>query len=201
MPARRLAANLFLMTLANQITLVRIVLIPIFVVFAVYYSTSVADGAAEEWLRWGAVAAFVTASVGDGLDGWIARFFNQRRALGVVLDPIADKGLLLTAVITLSIYPWPVGLPLWFPVLVIARDLVILLGCGLLKFFTGDVEVRPSMLGKIATTLQMAAVAWVLLQIPEQQWVVWSAGVFTMLSGIGYIWRGAHAMGEAARPV
>jgi CDP-diacylglycerol--glycerol-3-phosphate 3-phosphatidyltransferase len=187
------------MTVANQITLVRIVLIPVFVVFAVYYSVSVRAAAPEEWLRWAAVAVFVIAAVSDGLDGWIARRFNQRSALGVVLDPIADKGLLLAAIITLSLYPWPVGLPLWFPVLVIARDVVILVGCGLLKFFTGDVEVRPSMLGKIATALQMAAVAWVLLQIPEQQWVVWAAGLFTLLSGLGYMWRGMHAMEGAAQ--
>ena len=187
------------MTVANQITLVRIVLIPVFVVFAVYYSVSVRAGAPEEWLRWAAVAVFVMAAVSDGLDGWIARRFNQRSALGVVLDPIADKGLLLAAIITLSFYPWPVSLPLWFPVLVIARDVVILVGCGLLKFFTGDVEVRPSMLGKIATTLQMATVAWVLLQIPEQQWVVWAAGLFTLLSGLGYMWRGMHAMEGAAQ--
>ena len=187
------------MTLANQITLVRILLIPVFVAFAVYYSASGRNGAPEEWLRWCAVAAFVIAAASDGLDGWIARRFNQRSALGVVLDPIADKGLLLTAIITLSLYPWPVSLPLWFPILVIARDVVILVGCGLLKFFTGDVEVRPSILGKIATALQMAAVAWVLLQIQEQKWVVWVAGLFTLLSGIGYTWRGINAMGGAAK--
>ncbi len=187
------------MTVANQITLVRILLIPVFVVFAIYYSAGVRAGAVEESLRWAAVAVFVVAAASDGLDGWVARRFSQRSALGVVLDPIADKGLLLTAIITLSLYPWPVSLPLWFPVLVIARDVVILVGCGLLKFFTGDVEVRPSMLGKIATALQMAAVAWVLLQIPEQQWVVWAAGLFTLLSGLGYMWRGMHAMEGAAQ--
>ena len=186
------------MTVANQITLVRILLIPVFAVFAVYYSAGVREGAPEEWLRWSAVAVFVLAAASDGLDGWIARRFNQRSALGVVLDPIADKGLLLTAIITLSLYPWTVSLPLWFPVLVIARDVVILVGCGLLKFITGDVEVRPSILGKIATALQMAAVAWVLLQIPDERGVVWGAGLFTLLSGIGYIWRGMHAMGGAA---
>jgi CDP-diacylglycerol--glycerol-3-phosphate 3-phosphatidyltransferase len=187
------------MTVANQITLARILMIPVFVVFAVYYATSVRDGLPDEWLRWGAVGAFVFAAASDAIDGWVARHFNQRSALGVVLDPIADKGLLLTAIITLGLYPWPVSLPLWFPVLVIARDVVILVGCGLLKFFTGDVEVRPSMLGKIATALQMGAVAWVLLQIPSQHWVVWAAGLFTMMSGVGYVWRGMHAMGGAAK--
>lgn len=187
------------MTLANQVTLVRILLIPVFVVFAVYYAASVAEGNPEEWLRWCAVGVFVVAAGSDAIDGWIARRFNQRSALGVVLDPIADKGLLLTAIITLSVCPWKVCLPLWFPVLVIARDVVILLGCALLKFFTGDVEVRPSMLGKIATALQMAAVAWVLLQLPSEKWVVWAAGLFTLLSGIGYIWRGMTALGGASR--
>lgn len=187
------------MTVANQITLVRILLIPVFVVFAVYYSASVRNGLPEDWLRWWAVAAFVIAAASDGLDGWIARRFNQRSALGVVLDPIADKGLLLTAIITLSLYPWPVSLPLWFPILVIARDIVILVGCGLLKFITGDVEVRPSILGKIATALQMGAVSWVLLQFPNEHWVVLAAGLFTFLSGLGYIWRGMHSMGGAAK--
>ena len=187
------------MTLANQITLARILLIPVFVVFAVYYATGVREGMPEEWLRWCAVGVFVIAAASDAIDGWVARHFNQRSALGVVLDPIADKGLLLTAIITLGLYPWPVSLPLWFPVIVIARDVVILVGCALLKFFTDDVEVRPSMLGKIATALQMASVAWVLLQIPQQHWIVWAAGLFTVLSGLGYIWRGMNAMGGAAR--
>jgi cardiolipin synthase (CMP-forming) len=193
------AAPSWFMTLANQITLARILLIPVFVVFAVYYSASVRGGVPEEWLRWCAVAAFVIAAASDGLDGWIARRFNQRSALGVVLDPIADKGLLLTAIITLSLYPWTVSLPLWFPILVIARDIVILVGCGLLKFLTGDVEVRPSILGKIATALQMAVVAWILLQIPAEHWVVWVAGLFTLLSGIGYTWRGVNSLGGAAK--
>jgi CDP-diacylglycerol--glycerol-3-phosphate 3-phosphatidyltransferase len=187
------------MTLANQVTLARILLIPVFVVFAVYYAQGVAAGQPEEWLRWCAVAVFVVAAGSDAIDGWIARRFNQRSALGVVLDPIADKGLLLTAIIILSLYPWKVCLPLWFPILVIARDIVILVGCGLLKFFTGDVEVRPSLLGKVATALQMAAVAWVLLQIPREQWIVWAAGLFTLLSGIGYVWRGMNALGGAPR--
>lgn len=187
------------MTIANQITLARILLIPVFVVFVVYYAQSLRAGAGEEWLRWSAVAAFVIAAGSDAIDGWVARRFNQRSALGVVLDPIADKGLLLTAIVTLSLYPWPVALPVWFAVLVIARDAVILVGCGLLKFFTGDIEVRPSMLGKTATALQMAAVSWVLLQIPEERWVVYAAGLFTLLSGIGYVWRGMHALSGAER--
>lgn len=199
MRAIRCGLTLERMTLANQITLVRILLIPVFAVFAIYYAESVRSEAPVAWLRWWAVGVFVVAAASDALDGWVARRFNQRSALGVVLDPLADKGLLLTAIIVLSLFPWTVGLPLWFPVLVIARDMVILVGCGLLKFFTGNVEVRPSMFGKIATALQMLAVAWVLLQIPQEQWAVWAAGFFTLLSGLGYIWRGMKALGSAGK--
>ena len=79
------------MTVANQITLVRILLIPVFVVFAVYYSASVRNGMPEDWLRWAAVAAFVIAAASDGLDGWIARRFNQRSALVAFLKrPLTD---------------------------------------------------------------------------------------------------------------
>lgn len=185
------------MTVANQITLARILLIPVFAVFAVYYSEGVRSGSPEAWLRWCAVGAFVLAAGSDAVDGWVARRFNQRSALGVVLDPIADKGLLVTAIIVLSACPWGVSLPIWFAVLVLSRDAVILVGCGLLKFFTGDVEVRPSLLGKAATALQMASVAWVLLQLPHGRGVFGAAGLFTLLSGIGYIWRGMHALGGA----
>ena len=132
------------MTLANQITIARILLIPVFVLFAVYYGRSVDQGRPQEWQRWAAVIVFLVASVTDCLDGWVARRFSQRSPLGAVLDPIADKGLLLAAIITLSLSKWTYAFPLWFPVLVIARDAVIVTGCVLLKRLSNHLEVRPS---------------------------------------------------------
>ncbi len=85
--------------------------------------------APEEWQRWTAVFVFILAAATDGMDGWVARHYGQRSPLGAVLDPIADKGLLLTAIITLSFSRWTYAFPLWFPVLVIARDVVIVTGC------------------------------------------------------------------------
>ncbi len=178
------------MTIPMQLTVLRILLIPVFVLFAIYYGASVEAHAPREWLRWCAVGAFVLASVTDAFDGMIARRLGQTSKIGALLDPIADKGLLLTAVITLSVSPWHYALPLWFPVLVIARDAVVVLGCVVVRMSQDHLEVRPSAAGKIATALQMIAVAWAMFQIPRLDAPVWAAGVFTFVSGIEYVFRG-----------
>jgi len=193
------------MTLPNRITLIRILLIPVFVLFAVYYGKSVSDGAPEEWLRWAVVLVFLIASASDGLDGWLARKFGQRTRLGAILDPLADKGLLITAIITLSVSKWTIGFPLWFPVLVIARDAVIVSGCLVLKYLDDHLDVRPTWTGKLATALQMAAVAWVMLQIPWHLPVVVAAGALTLVSGGEYVARGvslfrAHDSARHGKP-
>jgi CDP-diacylglycerol--glycerol-3-phosphate 3-phosphatidyltransferase len=191
------------MTTANKITLIRILMIPAFVTMAIYYGQSVQRGQPLEWQRFTAIAIFLLASLSDGLDGYVARRYNQRSRLGVVLDPIADKGLLLSGIITLSISNWsqsdPEGgrFPAWFPVLVISRDAVILVGTAVLYFFIGQkIRVRPSWTGKVATVLQMAAIAWVMLQI---QWIpliyiVIAAGLFTFISGIIYVLEGVRQL-------
>ena len=94
------------MTTANKITLVRILMIPAFVLMAIYYGESIKRGEPIEWQRYAAIVIFLVAAASDGLDGYIARRYNQKSALGVILDPIADKGLLLSAIITLSISNW-----------------------------------------------------------------------------------------------
>lgn len=182
------------MTLANKITIARILLIPFFVLFAVYYGRSVEEGTPQEWQRLTAVILFIVAAATDGVDGWVARRFNQRSALGAILDPIADKGLLLTAIITLSLSRWTYGFPLWFPVLVIARDAVIVTGCMLMKHLNGSVEPLPSWTGKAATAFQMIAVSWVLLQFDYHLPVIWVAGFFTLVSGVGYLLDGIRQL-------
>jgi CDP-diacylglycerol--glycerol-3-phosphate 3-phosphatidyltransferase len=138
------------MTTANKITVVRILMIPVFVTMAIYYGQSIERGAPLEWMRFTAIAIFLIAAVSDGLDGYVARRYNQRSSLGVILDPIADKGLLLSGIITLSISNWSNidpeygRFPAWFPVLVITRDAVILVGAGVLHLArSGKVHVRP----------------------------------------------------------
>jgi CDP-diacylglycerol--glycerol-3-phosphate 3-phosphatidyltransferase len=191
------------MTTPNKITLVRILMIPAFVLMALYYGESVKRGEPQEWQRFTAIAIFLLAAMSDGLDGYIARRYNQKSALGVILDPIADKGLLLSGIITLSISNWSDidpkygQFPTWFPVLVISRDAVILIGSAVLHLLNGKVQVRPVWTGKVATFLQMAAIAWVMLQLMfiPLLWVVGAAGFFTLVSGIVYVTDGFRQLG------
>ncbi len=191
------------MTTPNKITLVRILMIPAFVLMAIYYGASIERGEPLEWQRFTAIAIFLVAAVSDGLDGYIARRYNQKSALGVILDPIADKGLLLSGIITLSICNWSKvdpkygEFPTWFPVLVISRDAVILIGSAVLHLLNGKVRVRPAWTGKVATFLQMAAIAWVMLQLMfiPLLWVVCAAGFFTLVSGVVYVMDGFRQLG------
>ena len=149
-----------------------------------------------------AILIFLVASISDGLDGYVARRYNQRSSLGVILDPIADKGLLLSGIITLSISNWSKvdpeygRFPVWFPVLVISRDAVILVGTAVLYFLVGHVKVKPNWTGKVATVLQMIAIAWVMLQLQWVPliWVVAAAGLFTLISGIVYVLEGVRQL-------
>src|SRR5258708_12864976 len=146
------------MTTANKITVVRIFMIPAFVTMAIYYGQSIQRAAPLEWQRFTAIAIFLVAAISDGLDGYIARRYKQRSALGAILDPIADKGLLLSGIITLSISNWSEvdpeygRFPAWFPVLVITRDAVILAGAIILPYFIANkLKVKPLCPEKVAT--------------------------------------------------
>lgn len=195
------------MTLPNQITIARILMIPVFVVLAIYYGKSAAAGHPNETLRMATIGVFLAAALSDGIDGWLARRFSLKSRLGAVLDPIADKGLMFAAIITLSVTSWPYELPVWYPVLVIARDAIILTGCGVLRLLNDHLEVRPSLLGKASTFLQMLAVTVVMLQWRYCEPVVWISGVVTLLSGAGYLSEGirllqagGHTRPETAQP-
>ena len=98
--------------------------------------------------------------------------------------------MLLTAIITLSLSKWTYEFPLWFPVLVIARDAVILTGCAVLFHMDQKLTVRPSWSGKAATAFQMTAIAWMMLQRPHYLVSVYLAGIFTLISGATYFARG-----------
>ncbi len=190
------------MTTANKITVVRILMIPAFVTMAIYYGQSIQRGEPLEWQRVAAIAIFLLAAVSDGLDGYVARRYNQRSSLGVILDPIADKGLLLSGIITLSISSWSTvdpeygRFPAWFPVLVITRDVVILVGSAVLQLLIGKIQVKPSWTGKVATVCQMCAVAWVMLQLRflPLLFVVIVAGLFTFISGVIYVMEGVRQL-------
>ena len=134
--------------------------------------------------------------------GFIARRYNQRSRLGVILDPVADKGLLLAAMITLTVSPWQHGFPLWFLTLVIGRDAILIVSAFVIHYATGAVRIRPHWTGKIATVLQMTALAWVMLAFPLPQvllGIIIAAGIFTFVSAAVYFTDGIgqfHASGH-----
>jgi len=181
---------------------VRILMIPVFVTLAIYYGQSIQRGEPLEWQRLAAIVIFLLAAVSDGLDGYVARRYNQRSSLGVILDPIADKGLLLSGIITLSISNWSEidpeygRFPAWFPVLVITRDAVILVGAVVLHLLNGKVLVKPNWTGKVATVCQMCAIGWVMLQLRFLPlfFVVIVAGIFTLISGVVYVMDGVRQL-------
>ena len=188
------------MTTANKITLFRILLIPAFVLVTLDYIRDYRHGDAEDWQRWVACAIFAVAVVSDAVDGFIARRYNQKTELGAFLDPLADKTLLVSALILLSVHfresPFQ-RLPLWFPVLVISRDLMVRGGTVLIHMLAGKMRPRPRIVGKAATLFQMITLGWVLLQIeqPSFRWPLYAAGFFTLVSGIWYTFDGVKQLG------
>jgi cardiolipin synthase (CMP-forming) len=178
-------------TLANKITIVRLCLIPAFVWLALAYGRSVVSGQPGDWYRLGAIAVFLAAACSDGLDGFVARRFNQQSRLGSILDPIADKGLIATTLIVLAVARWPQGLPLWFPCIVMGRDLILVLGFTVLNGLIPNVTVRPSVAGKLSTVFQLATILWTLLSLPVLfQVLLFVSTALTIVSGFGYVFDG-----------
>jgi CDP-diacylglycerol--glycerol-3-phosphate 3-phosphatidyltransferase len=187
------------MTTANKITILRILLVPFFVVELIYYLQT-----GNEIHRLLALLSFAIASILDGVDGYIARHYNQKSELGAILDPLADKLLLMSAVVTLSFSRGPFlgQIPLWLTGTIIGRDLLMLTGIAVIRLTVGKVAVRARVAGKIATVLQMIVVVWILLHWDRDLNVHWirtwmiGAGVFTGISGLLYVWDGVKQLGS-----
>jgi CDP-diacylglycerol--glycerol-3-phosphate 3-phosphatidyltransferase len=177
------------MTTANKITILRILLVPYFVVEVLYYVST-----GNDTHRVLALLSFIIAALLDGVDGYIARHYHQKSELGAVLDPLADKLLLVSGIVVLTIdhHPHLDTLPLWMTGTIIGRDVVLLLGLIVIQIMVGKVRVRPRIVGKIATVLQMAAVLWVLLKLhsPALSYITIGAAACTGISGIWYVFDG-----------
>lgn len=131
------------LTTANQLTLIRLLLVPTFVILIVYGFNG--------W----ALATFALAGVTDALDGLIARWSGQKTTLGAWLDPVADKLLLASTFIVLTLPGMELAnrLPVWLTVVVISRDVVILLTVAIVNLAVGPRTFRPSIYGKAATAI------------------------------------------------
>lgn len=149
---------------------------------------------------WWALATFIFAGVTDGLDGLLARRFNQKSNLGRILDPIADKLLLVTSFVVLSlpaISPQPVPrhfpIPFWVTAAVISRDVFIIVGATAINIVTGFRNFRPSWLGKASTVVQITAIIYILIatRVPPMQGylppVYTTVFFFALASGVHYV--------------
>jgi cardiolipin synthase len=176
------------LTPANQLTLLRMLLIPAFVILVVY-----------GYLGW-ALIVFVTAGLTDALDGLIARRSGQKTTLGAWLDPMADKLLLVTTFVVLTIPGLGLAnrLPIWLTVLIISRDIGIVLTAAIISFAIGPRTFRPSIFGKIATaTYILTAVVAMLFNYLRYHSVlvdigIWSSLGITLISGLHYMWHAAR---------
>jgi cardiolipin synthase len=172
------------LTLANQLTFLRMLLIPAFVILVVYGH-----------LGW-ALAVFVTAGVTDGLDGLIARWSGQKTTLGAWLDPMADKLLLVTTFVVLTLPGLNLEnrLPIWLTVCIISRDVVILLTVAIVNLAVGPRTFHPSIFGKIATaTYIVTAVGAMLFNYLRYHAaivdvLVYASLAITLISSFHYIW-------------
>ena len=171
-----------LVNLANALTTMRLLLVPVFGALVV------ASGMTDPAWRMAAWGAFTVASVTDLVDGWVARSLNQVTAFGKVADPIADKALIGTALVLLSGYgvvPW------WVTTLILVREI----GITAMRFLVlrhGVIPASPG--GKLKTMLQSIGIGWLLLPLPDALgdlglWVVYAAMVVTVVTGVDYVVR------------
>ncbi len=175
------------MTVANLITAIRIILAPIFIIYLIN----------DQFLS--ALVVFALCVISDGVDGMIARLLKQKSRLGAILDPIADKLLLIAGFITLSIMGF---IPSWLTVMAISRDVLILLGIFVLFIYKIDIRIRPTVLSKINTCLQFVVVIAVL----SKDYLVMApilyallfylTAFFTISSGLHYMHYGFRLIGE-----
>lgn len=172
-------------SLPNLLSLLRMALVPLFII-------AITRGAALE-----ALLLFALAGVTDAFDGFIARFWNQQTALGAYLDPAADKLLLTSAYVTLTIEAFNPALtiPLWVTILVIARDVLIVVAVFSLSMAVGIKSFPPALISKLTTAMQVAAVVLVLVHLVwpgEPLRTVASVAIYlvaalTVASGLNYI--------------
>jgi cardiolipin synthase (CMP-forming) len=182
-----------LFTAPNQLTLLRMLFLPFIVDSLVdrHYTT--------------ALVLFVLAGLSDGLDGFLARHLHQQTLLGQYLDPIADKLLLSTMFLSLSIMhkiPWR------YTVMVFSRDISILAASSVLYAIAGLRDFRPSIFGKANTFSQVSAIFFVLLfEVYRVQWVwiarsafLWATFAFTVISGVHYVFLASHRLRASSHP-
>lgn len=186
------------MSLADKLTILRILLIPVFVSLLFYFDVN------RPYLRYVLLLVFGVAVLTDFFDGLVARIKKEKSEIGQVIDPLADKLLLLTAFIALYALrrslPLEFQIPLWVVLVVVSRDILILLGVGILYFLKIEIPIAPSMWGKLTTFFQMFTVLSVIMNISFSNFIWTAAVIFTLISGAGYFTRGFKSISAKINP-
>jgi|WetSurMetagenome_2_1015567.scaffolds.fasta_scaffold00072_51 cardiolipin synthase (CMP-forming) len=188
------------LTLANRITILRIFTVPFFILSILYYIISVAKGEPSVPLRWIGLALFLGVFLLDAVDGYLARARREITSLGTLLDPIADKAALISALILLSGHgaekAFDPHLPVWFTLAAISRDAILVTGTLIIHGVAGGVHVQPRILGKITTFLQGVSILWVLIGLPAAAlpWILYAAVAFTGASAVQYLLDGVRQL-------
>lgn len=170
-----------IINLPNLISILRILLVPPFIIMLI-------NGQYKQGL-----IIFIIAALSDGLDGMIARLFNQKTEFGAQIDPLADKILLVSSYVILG---YKMFIPVWLVVIIVSRDLLILLGIGIVSLTGFNVKIKPSATSKLTTFLQLFTAGMILLtsivQIPYfiLTGLFYITGAFTIGSGLLYIYEG-----------
>ena len=169
------------MNIPNSLTILRILLVPVYIGFMTYGSYGYA------------LATLLTAGLTDGIDGYLARKLDQRTRLGTLLDPLADKVLLTSSFISLAVLHL---IPLWLVILVVSRDLILLLGTAVAHVTSTPINVKPTFLGKGTTLFQLSYVllvvllTWRGLDLAMLTPLLMMMVGFTLASGLHYLYRG-----------
>jgi cardiolipin synthase len=179
-------------TFANQLTILRMLLIPAFVLLVVY-----------GYFGW-ALLVFIVAGATDAFDGLIARYRDQKTTLGAWLDPAADKLLLVTTFIVLTLPDLGLAnrIPVWLTILIISRDVGIVLTAAIVNLAVGPRTFRPSLLGKFATGFFILTCVVVMYfnYLGQRSGVVdvfiWAALAITLVSALDYVWRVARIINQ-----
>lgn len=175
------------MNTANAITLMRLALIPVFVALLLIYQPH----AGMDGVRIAAFVVFLVAALSDGIDGYVARNYNQRTRIGAVLDPTADKLLTnISFVFLAALTSFKTPVPMWLPVIVLARDITITTGSYMLNKYMGPLKVRPRILGKIATVAHSVAIAAVVINLPGAERILMITAAISILSLADYLMHG-----------
>ncbi len=173
------------LTTANQLTILRIVFVPVFIILLAY-----------DKIGW-ALGTFIAAGLTDVLDGMIARRYGQKTSIGAVLDPLADKLLMTSSILLLSLPQMELMtvIPRWLMILVIFRDVFMLLVSLIVVLMVGWRVFTPTPYGKASTVMQVLTVLavlfanWKNVRVPELTILFYMTGLMTAFSGLHYLAR------------